>query len=278
MQPSTAQKQQPSEDIDAILSRFQSWSGSRKATDSKDSVREISYEEALQTSRYRWQAHVPTPRITEPQGKRDLGPEPGVIPVPSPVPVPQSRPVSPSAIKAPSMVSPSVEPSISRFDDSRFDDDLLAPDTTAFKTTMSESRAQHTVREKSVASPEFRAVLTETVLPSAPQAALAKARAFTGEPERQLSMSLRVAASEHALIKIRAAEAGISASAYLRQCALEVEQLRAQVKLALDIIERNTAVALSEGTVTLQPKPAGFFTRVRQLVFGDRNTTLALRA
>jgi predicted component of type VI protein secretion system len=39
-------------------------------------------------------------------------------------------------------------------------------------------------------------------------------------------MSLRVAASKQALIKVRAAEAGLPASAYLRQCALQVEQLR----------------------------------------------------
>lgn len=40
-----------------------------------------------------------------------------------------------------------------------------------------------------------------------------------GKPERQVPMSLRVAASEQALIKVRAAEAGLSASSYLRQCA-----------------------------------------------------------
>lgn len=270
MQPSTAQKQQPSEDIDAVLSRFQSWSGSRKTSDPKDGVREISHEEALQASRYRWQAHIPSTQVTEPREKRDLGPEPGVIPIPSPVPL-----AAPALLSrpAPAIAAPPVGSFLSTLDD-----DLLAPDTVAFEATAPEPRIPLAVRRKSVAPPEFRAVLAETVLPEAPQTALAKTRAAMGEPERQLSMTLRVAASEQALIKIRAAEAGLSASAYLRQCALEVEQLRAQVKLALDIIERNATLPLPEGKSPLQPAPAGFFTRIRQVFFGGRSTALSLRA
>jgi plasmid stability protein len=269
MQPSAAQKQQPSEDIDAVLSRFQSWSGSRKTSDPKDGVREVSHEEALQASRYRWQAHVPPTRVTEPDekrdlGKRDLGPEPGVIPIPSPVPL-----VSP----VPTVAAPAVGSFLSTLDG-----DLLAPDTVAFEAAVPEPRIPLAAARKSAVPPEFRAVLAETVLPDAPQTALAKTRAATGEPERQLSMTLRVAASEQALIKIRAAEAGISASAYLRQCALEVEQLRAQVKLALDIIERNATLPSSGGKLSLQQAPVGFFTRVRQAFFGGRSTALSLRA
>jgi hypothetical protein len=266
MQPSTAQKQQPSEDIDAVLSRFQSWSGSRKTSEPKDGVREISHEEALQASRYRWQAHVPPTRVTEPDEKRDLekrdiGPEPGVIPIPSPAPPSLSRP------------APAVSSSTSILDDN-----LLVPDTVAFEAALSESHVPLAVRRKSVTPPEFRSVLAETVLPDVQQTALARTRAATVEPERQLSMTLRVAASEQALIKIRAAEAGISASAYLRQCALEVEQLRAQVKLALDIIERNATLSLPEEKFALQPAPVGFFTRIRQAFFGGRSTALSLRA
>jgi len=58
--------------------------------------------------------------------------------------------------------------------------------------------------------------------------------------ERPVSMSLRVVASEQALIKARAAEAGLSVSAYLRQCALEVEKLRAQVHHTLALIEQGS--------------------------------------
>jgi hypothetical protein len=50
-------------------------------------------------------------------------------------------------------------------------------------------------------------------------------------------MSLRLAASEQALIKLRAAEAGLSASAYLRQCALEVDHLRAQMRILLEVAQ-----------------------------------------
>ncbi len=71
MQPLTATAAKPPEDIDAVLGRFQAWSATRKATDKTtqktapkqsddlpDGVRELSYEEALESSRYRWQART----------------------------------------------------------------------------------------------------------------------------------------------------------------------------------------------------------------------------
>ncbi len=54
------------------------------------------------------------------------------------------------------------------------------------------------------------------------------------EPERRTaSVTVRLSAMECARLRQRAAEAGLTASAYLRSCVLEADTLRAQVKQAL---------------------------------------------
>jgi hypothetical protein len=91
-------------------------------------------------------------------------------------------------------------------------------------------------------------------------------------------MSVRVAASEHVLIKSRAARAGLSVSAYLRQCALDVEILRGQVQQFM------TASALSRMAEMAKPIPisdpvksVSWFTRLRRR-WGGGETQLSLRA
>jgi hypothetical protein len=94
-------------------------------------------------------------------------------------------------------------------------------------------------------------------------------------------MSLRVAASKHALIKARAAEAGLSASAYLRQCALEVEKLRAQVHHTLALIEQrssqNPGQSLRPAAPPFQPARPGIFFRLCRRILGQPEP-LTLRA
>ena len=98
--------------------------------------------------------------------------------------------------------------------------------------------------------------------------------------ERQVSMSLRVAASEQALIKARAAKAGLSVSAYLRHCALEVEKLRTQVHHTLALIEQrseqNPVRSLASGSPPA-PAPQGFFARMRRRIFPNA-ARLTIRA
>src|SRR6185437_5389691 len=43
----------PVEDIEAVLGRFQAWAGARNAAEAAG-IREISYDEALGSDRYRW--------------------------------------------------------------------------------------------------------------------------------------------------------------------------------------------------------------------------------
>jgi len=56
---------------------------------------------------------------------------------------------------------------------------------------------------------------------------------FHSRPLKTASITIRLSATECAQLRTRATEAGITVSAYLRSCTLEVESLRAQVKEAL---------------------------------------------
>jgi hypothetical protein len=236
------QSPQSAESLDAVLGRFQAWSGSRKAKELTDGVRELSYEDALQSSRYRWQARAETRRTEAPPGKADFVPEPLA-----------------------------------------FADEAFASDTVSLGTVVSEPYADTVVpvnvpaKESSPCPKIFLNVLAEAVSPAVNSGLLALA-VPAGRTERQVSMSLRVAASEQALIKARAAEAGLSASAYLRQCALEMEQLRAQVQHTLAVLERNSRLALSAGEGPVQVPSPGFIARLRRRIFGGSDTRLTLRA
>jgi len=262
MQPLTATAANPPEDIDAVLGRFQAWSATRKpavktpprSSDLPEGVRELSYEEALESSRFRWQAHIhPSPtevsiRETEP---------------------PADDPPSPTSAQEAA---------------TRFDAEAIQPDKLSLSSVV--ESVDH--RATSPDRPRFGAVLAEA-LPGEPDpdpdlGPLALIWPAPPKNERQVSMSLRVAASEQALIKARAAEAGLSVSAYLRQCALEVEKLRAQVHHTLALLEQkseqrseNHIRSLTDGGSPATPAAGSFFGRFRELVFG-RPTRLTLRA
>ncbi len=258
----------PPEDIDAVLGRFQAWSAIRKATgkttqkrkDLPDGVRELSYEEALESGRYRWQART----------------QPSVI-CDSTEEVPTSADEKSVRAVTPGRSDPA----------SAFNAEAIQPD----KLSLSNAGPPvHTTAlpETSVA-PAFGTVLAEA-LPTEPDpnpdlGPLALVWPAPPKNERQVSMSLRVAPSEQALIKARAAEAGLSVSAYLRQCALEVEKLRAQVHHTLALIEQKSeqmsepspARSLTAGPPTAPASLGGFLARVGQLLFGSPGR-LTLRA
>jgi hypothetical protein len=239
MQPLTASAPASTEDLDDVLGRFHAWSNahkaSRKISEMIDGVREVSYEEALQSSRRRWQSHTTAPTSSHES----------------------SLPESPTDDKTPPNNVP-------------FSDDTVAPDT----LTLSATQDGHNNAIRAIeanAPPVFGTILREAVSPDVTSGPLALIWPAAGTPERQVSMSLRVAASEQALIKARAAEAGLSASAYLRQCALEVEKLRAQVHHTLALIEQRSeqnpqrCLAAAPPIRIAQP---GFISRLRQRIFG----------
>jgi hypothetical protein len=216
---------QPVEDIQAVLGRFQAWAGADVAAKSKDSVREISYEEAVRSSRYR--RHV----VEE---------------------LPKSEAFEPAVQQIAAKRTPH-----SPIGEKRRD----AKPKTASKKTYTKAKLP--------ATPVFRQVLEKSV--ETPVQIARVTPAGIADPRRQVSLSVRLAASDQALIKMRAAEAGISASGYMRQCALEVEQLRKQVEQTLATLQRSAAAP-----VPIQAP--GFFARVRQRLFGPAITGLSLRA
>jgi len=96
---------------------------------------------------------------------------------------------------------------------------------------------------------------------------------------KTIALSLRVSDAEQARIQACAARANVSVSAYLRQCALGVEELRDQVELALgELRERDalksTPPGLSAIPGILRRVAAGWLRRLR----GNRDYTgLSLR-
>jgi hypothetical protein len=59
----TRTQQTTEDDIEAVLGRFQAWTGLRDANAVKDGVREISYEEALRASRHPRRKAAETPAV-----------------------------------------------------------------------------------------------------------------------------------------------------------------------------------------------------------------------
>src|SRR5579862_514948 len=53
--------QPPIEDINAIVSRFQAWSGAQTSSRTKDGVRELTYDEAIRSRRHRSRVVEPLP-------------------------------------------------------------------------------------------------------------------------------------------------------------------------------------------------------------------------
>lgn len=211
------------EDINGVLSRFQAWAGTCNAAEAKPGVRELSYEEALESGRYKWKG-ADKARA----GKAE--------------------------------------------DSHREPEAVLRKDGDTKRRAVKESSSKEARKEgrvkKTAAKPGFREVLVETVRRSEIVAPVKQA-----EAARQTAISVRFAPGERALIKARAAEAGISASAYVRQCALEVEQLRAQVREAIAAMERGIAVSVHSSI----PAP-GFFLRIARRFFPRSTPSLALRA
>jgi hypothetical protein len=96
---------------------------------------------------------------------------------------------------------------------------------------------------------------------------------------KTIALSLRVSDAEQARIQACAARANVSVSAYLRQCALGVEELRDQVELALGELRKQDAQRAAPPGLSAIPRilrhaAAGWWRRLR----GNRDYTgLSLR-
>lgn len=134
----------------------------------------------------------------------------------------------------------------------------------------SAARTRHRSAHPAVAAeekPVFRQVLSESIL------GLSAAVRPSAEMARPASLSIRVSMQEQALIRARAAEANLSVSAYLRQCALEVEQLRFQLQQALTA--RPQAFLPPSAPM---PSAPGLLTRLGQWLFPRKTAAFTARA
>ena len=242
---------QPVEDIEAVLGRFQAWTGTREAAGVKAGIREMSDEEALASGRYRWRP------------ERTGTVKPAAAPV-----QPSVSPVSPSApvrgrTKAAATKETSQKPSVRKQQKNR-------------AAAREEPQTRSSARTKEETRPAFREVLAEAVEPAKPATqAQVIVKPQPVELSRQVAISIRLAPSERALIKARATEAGITASAYIRQCALEVEQLREQVRQAVASMECGTTPT---GQVVASTPARGFWGWMVRKFLPRRSPALALRA
>jgi hypothetical protein len=220
-------------DIETVLDRFQAWAGSREANAPKDGVREISYEEALESSRHRWKDHGEGSRSSDTEQRQNAAAS-----VAAAAPKHAARPAQGEAAAS-----------------------RAIPEATALRGGPPADRVA------SGNHPPFRAALARSV-----DAARPARSATRGEA---VCLSLRVNPAEQALIRIRAAGAGISMSAYLRQCALDVEILRAQVQQFMAASARSRMAELPE---PLPARSEGWLERLQRLFGGGRGTQLSLKA
>ncbi len=80
---------------------------------------------------------------------------------------------------------------------------------------------------------------------------------------KRASVTLRLSRSECEQLHQRAAEAGLTLSAYVRSCAFEVENLRAQVKETL--VQLRSATLTRTGDKSTTP-PLPFWSRLWSMV------------
>jgi predicted DNA binding CopG/RHH family protein len=85
-------------------------------------------------------------------------------------------------------------------------------------------------------------------------------RTAAGSDRRSASVTIRLSDAECSRVRQRAAEAGLTVSAYLRSCVLEADVLRAQVKQAL--AEIKTATWLESAADPQQKPRLGWFGRI----------------
>ncbi|MGB7189781.1 MAG: hypothetical protein WBD10_06565 [Acidobacteriaceae bacterium] len=272
----------PVEDIEAVLGRFQAWAGTRNAAEAGSGIREIPYDEALASGRYRWKGGGANTA-------KKTGAKTGAVPEPLKAAPPLAKVEPDKKQRAAKSVRGREHAKVR--DRGTAARESKASAGGGVRADCKNGRGGNHCAAKPPASrgdasakPEFRETLAAAVRPA--EVVVAPPAALT----RQAAISIRLAPSERTLIQTRAAEAGITPSAYIRQCALEVEQLRAQVKAAVALMGNGSAFpAIASLTPAAAPSfPAsasqtrvcapGFFARVRSRLFPSRVPTLALRA
>jgi mobilization protein NikA len=201
-----SQTNRPTEDLDAVIGRFQAWTMTQTQTkpSSRSTVSEISYEQALRaTARYH-RAETPAQPIPQTPfaSTQQSASEPADL-----VEQLEVRPTASISERTYSRTRRNVP---NRRKSSAAD---VAPQETKNRPAKKAAHSRDTFAQ---------ALRQETGLTRTESSSV-----------RSSSLTVRLAPDESALIKARADEAQLSTSAYLRQCALEVEALRIEVRETL---------------------------------------------
>lgn len=128
----------------------------------------------------------------------------------------------------------------------------LPPISTAGPMAGSAAESSIPTSTAAVSKPE---ISNNKSAPPAEASATAAKRSMKGnenpleQNRKRASVTLRMSAAECAQLQQRAAEAGMTVSAYLRSCAFEVESLRAQVKQVLSELRAAQATKPADGRI-----------------------------
>ncbi len=231
------------EDLDAVLGRFQTWAATRRTKGENASegvrlpreAREVSYEEALQASSYIRPMGFTSldPLVPEVNAHESAAEEPKLQG--SDFPPVSLPPISALVVEIP--IAPVPATRARAFRSSEIHESSPVATTHAKPAGSVKGRRQ---RPRGA----FRDVLQST----AALVAAAQPGPAPLERGKSTSLTLRVSDSEQARIQARAVQANLSVSAYLRQCALGVDELREQVELALkNLHQQQEHVAPSPG-------------------------------
>lgn len=205
-----ASRQRPVEDIDVILGKFSAWTTSQPLEKrSRESVAEISYEQALRAVGYRAPAAA-SPLVGEKLSESTV--ETHTEP---------SEPKRPSATKG-KKAHTRLKKKKSTANKAEPANAPKAARRAGYAEQLSVQALQQQDRPL-VVKPSFPELMKQ-------QVGIAEDSALMG---KSVSLTVRLAPGESALVKARAAEAQVSVSAYMRQCALDVDKLRGQVEAAL---------------------------------------------
>ncbi len=123
-----------------------------------------------------------------------------------------------------------------------WNDDGLADDV----ATISYERALRKQARPRVGGCEAEAGAQRAAFVDMPRGASGGAVA-SDKPQKSASITIRLSEPECAQVRQRAAEAGLTVSAYLRSCTLEAESLRAQVKETLAQLRSSSSSAAEPG-------------------------------
>ena len=263
---------QPMEDIDTVIGRFQAWAGLRNAETPKPGIRELTYEEALESRRNRWRRTAPA--AAKSSHVDELRDERGVTQLPAP-----GKFAGGTATRQPGSArrgATAAKHKATRKARSGNQMENAAHKSAANPASAPPAKQSAPLKRETQPAPavpsEFKEVLATAVLPAGVVATTKPV-----ELARQTAISVRLAPVERALLRKRAAEAGITVSAYVRQCALDVEQLRAQVKQTLAALEQGAAAPGNAPEPPLVKKPE-LLTRLMRRFFAPQAPTVVLQA